>query len=123
MAGCAAWTTAQLSDDLTHVLFTEDQLQDRIVELAADIDRDYEGKQLPSSACSRARSCSCRTSPGLEIDCRMDFMGLSSYGSGTKSSGVVRIPNDLKTDISGVHVLVVEDIIDTGLTMPYLIGT
>jgi hypoxanthine phosphoribosyltransferase len=61
-------------------------------------------------------------SRALTIHCRMDWMAVSSYGSGTQSSGVVRILKDLSTDITGVHVLVVEDIIDTGLTLSYLIS-
>jgi hypoxanthine phosphoribosyltransferase len=61
-------------------------------------------------------------SRGLKHHCRMDWMAISSYGSGTQSSGVVRILKDLNTDIGGMHVLVVEDIIDTGLTLSYLVS-
>ena len=114
---------SQLSDDLTHVLYTKDQLQDRIVELAAEIDRDYAGKDLLLvGVLNGAVMVMADLSRALKIHCRMDWMAVSSYGSGTQSSGVVRILKDLSTDITGVHVLVVEDIIDTGLTLSYLVS-
>ena len=87
---------SQLSDDLTHVLFTKDQLQDRIVELAADIDRDYAGKDLLLiGVLNGAVMVMADLSRALKIHCRMDWMAVSSYGSGTQSSGVVRILKDL----------------------------
>ena len=114
---------SQLSDDLTHVLYTADQLHDRIVELAAEIDRDYAGKDLLLiGVLNGAVMVMADLSRALKIHCRMDWMAVSSYGSGTQSSGVVRILKDLSTDITGVHVLLVEDIIDTGLTLSYLIS-
>ena len=114
---------SQLSDDLTHVLFTKDQLQDRIVELAAEIDRDYAGKDLLLiGVLNGAVMVMADLSRALKIHCRMDWMAVSSYGSGTQSSGVVRILKDLSTDITGVDVLLVEDIIDTGLTLSYLVS-
>ena len=123
VAGCAAWTTVNSSDDLTHVLFTKDQLQDRIVELAAEIDRDYAGKDLLLiGVLNGAVMVMADLSRALKIHCRMDWMAVSSYGSGTQSSGVVRILKDLSTDITGVDVLLVEDIIDTGLTLSYLVS-
>jgi hypoxanthine phosphoribosyltransferase len=114
---------SQLSDDLTHVLFTADQLQDRIVELAAEIDRDYAGKDLLLiGVLNGAVMVMADLSRALKIHCRMDWMAVSSYGSGTQSSGVVRILKDLSTDITGLDVLLVEDIIDTGLTLSYLVS-
>jgi hypoxanthine phosphoribosyltransferase len=114
---------SQLSDDLTHVLFTKAQLQDRIVELAAEIDRDYAGKDLLLiGVLNGAVMVMADLSRALRIHCRMDWMAVSSYGSGTQSSGVVRILKDLSSDITGVHVLLVEDIIDTGLTLSYLVS-
>ena len=113
----------QLGDDLTRVLFTAEQVQNRIDELAAEIDRDYAGKDLLLvGVLNGAVMVMADLSRALTIHCRMDWMAVSSYGSGTQSSGVVRILKDLNTDISGVHVLVVEDIIDTGLTLSYLIS-
>ncbi len=114
---------SQLSEDLTHVLFTKEQLQARIEELAAQIDSDYEGKDLLLvGVLNGAVMVMADLSRALNIHCRMDWMAVSSYGSGTQSSGVVRILKDLSTDITGVHVLVVEDIIDTGLTLSYLVS-
>jgi hypoxanthine phosphoribosyltransferase len=114
---------AQLDGDITRVLFTKEQMAKRIVELAAEIDRDYEGKDLLLvGVLNGAVMVMADLSRALTSHCQMDWMAISSYGSGTKSSGVVRILKDLSTDITGVHVLVVEDIIDTGLTLSYLVS-
>lgn len=94
----------------------------RIAELAAEIDRDYQGRDpllvgvLNGAVMTMADLCRAMTS-----HCRMDWMAVSSYGAGTRSSGVVRILKDLTTDIEGRDVLIVEDIIDTGLTLSYLV--
>ena len=113
----------QLSDDLTRVLFTKEELAERVIELAAEIDRDYAGKDLLLvGVLNGAVMVMADLSRALTIHCRMDWMAVTSYGSGTQSSGVVRILKDLSTDITGVHVLVVEDIIDTGLTLSYLVS-
>ncbi len=113
----------QLSDDLSRVMFTKEQIAERIVELAAEIDRDYAGDDLLLvGVLNGAVMVMADLSRALTIHCRMDWMAVSSYGSGTQSSGVVRILKDLSTDITGVHVLVVEDIIDTGLTLSYLVS-
>ena len=113
----------QLASDLTRVLFSAEQVQGRIEELAAEIDRDYAGRDLLLvGVLNGAVMVMADLSRALTIHCRMDWMAISSYGSGTKSSGVVRILKDLSSDISGVDVLVVEDIIDTGLTLSYLIS-
>jgi hypoxanthine phosphoribosyltransferase len=112
-----------ISEDLTGVLFTSDQLAARIGEVAAEIDRDYAGKDLLLvGVLNGAVMVMADLSRALTIHCRMDWMAVTSYGSGTQSSGVVRILKDLSTDITGVHVLVVEDIIDTGLTLSYLLS-
>ena len=114
---------AELRGDLTRVLFTPDVIAQRIRELAAEIDADYEGKDLLLvGVLNGAVMVMADLSRALTIHCRMDWMAISSYGSGTKSSGVVRILKDLSTDITGVHVLVVEDIVDTGLTLSYLVS-
>lgn len=113
----------QLSGDLTRVLYTSDEVADRIRELAQEIDHDYAGKDLLLvGVLNGAVMVMADLSRALTIHCRMDWMAVSSYGSGTQSSGVVRILKDLSTDITGVHVLVVEDIIDTGLTLSYLVS-
>jgi hypoxanthine phosphoribosyltransferase len=112
-----------LEGDLTRVLYSKDEVAVRIGELAAEIDRDYEGKDLLLvGVLNGAVMVMADLSRALKIHCRMDWMAVSSYGSGTRSSGVVRILKDLSTDITGVHVLVVEDIIDTGLTLSYLVS-
>jgi hypoxanthine phosphoribosyltransferase len=103
------------------VLISEERLQERVRELAAEITRDYADK-CPVLVCVLKGAVLfmadlCRL---LDFDLEMDFMAISSYGSSTDSSGVVRILKDLDMDIEGRHVLVVEDIIDSGLTLKYL---
>jgi hypoxanthine phosphoribosyltransferase len=113
----------EIGGDLARVLFSREQIDERMQALAADIDRDYEGKDLLLvGVLNGAVMVMADLSRHLKSHCRMDWMAISSYGSGTQSSGVVRILKDLNTDISGLHVLVVEDIIDTGLTLSYLIS-
>ncbi len=103
---------AQISGDLDRVLFTREQISERIAEVAAEIDADYVGKELLLvGVLNGAVMVMADLSRALTSHCRMDWMAISSYGSGTQSSGVVRILKDLNTDISGLHVLVVEDII------------
>ncbi|SDV04523.1 hypoxanthine phosphoribosyltransferase [Microlunatus sagamiharensis] len=112
-----------LGNDLERVLFTPEEVQARIDELAAQVDRDYAGKDvLLVGVLNGAVMIMADLSRALSVHCRMDWMAISSYGSGTKSSGVVRILKDLSTDIAGMDVLVVEDIVDTGLTLSYLIS-
>ena len=113
----------QLSGDVTEILVTKEQLANRITELAAEVDRDYEGKELLLvGVLNGAVMVMADLSRALSMHCRMDWMAVSSYGSGSKSSGVVRILKDLSTDVTGMHVLLVEDIIDTGLTLSYLVS-
>ncbi|MBA8792719.1 hypoxanthine phosphoribosyltransferase [Friedmanniella endophytica] len=115
--------SAHVADDLTRVLYTPEQVTERLQAVAAEIDRDYAGQDLLLvGVLNGAVMVMADLSRSLSIHCRMDWMAISSYGSGTQSSGVVRILKDLNTDISGRHVLVVEDIIDTGLTLSYLIS-
>ena len=114
---------SQLPGDLTRVLYSKEEVAERMQELAAQIDEDYADKDLLLvGVLNGAVMVMADLSRALAIHCRMDWMAVSSYGSGTQSSGVVRILKDLSTDITGVHVLVVEDIIDTGLTLSYLIS-
>jgi hypoxanthine phosphoribosyltransferase len=114
---------AEISADLSRVLYTAEEVGARIQELAAQIDADYAGKELLLvGVLNGAVMVMADLSRGLKNHCRMDWMAISSYGSGTQSSGVVRILKDLNTDIGGMHVLVVEDIIDTGLTLSYLVS-
>jgi len=114
---------AQISADLTRVLYSADDIAERLVDIAADIDTRYADKNLLLvGVLNGAVMVMADLSRTMKIHCEMDWMAISSYGSGTQSSGVVRILKDLNTDIGGRHVLVVEDIIDTGLTLSYLIS-
>jgi hypoxanthine phosphoribosyltransferase len=114
---------ADVGDDLVSILFTEEQIHARLAELAAAVERDYEGKDILLVGVLRgAVMVMADLARSFHRHVEMDWMAISSYGSGTKSSGVVRILKDLDTDISGRHVLVVEDIIDTGLTLSWLVS-
>jgi hypoxanthine phosphoribosyltransferase len=103
------------------VLITSEEIEDKVREIGARISEDYEGENLLLVGILRgavvvlADLVRC-----IELPCELDFMDISSYGTGTSSSGVVRILKDLEEDITGRHVLIVEDIIDTGLTLSYL---
>src|ERR687890_2362293 len=112
-----------MGDDLERILLTEEQLGSRLDEIAAQIDADYAGKDvLLVGVLKGAVMVMADLARRLHGPVHMDWMAVSSYGSGTKSSGVVRILKDLDTDISGRHVLIVEDIIDTGLTLSWLVS-
>jgi hypoxanthine phosphoribosyltransferase len=111
-----------VSSELAHVLLTEQQIHDRLREIAAEIDRDYEGKDLLLVGVLKgAVMVMADLARSLTRSADMDWMAVSSYGSGTTSSGVVRILKDLDADINGRHVLIVEDILDSGLTLSWLI--
>src|SRR6478735_8434377 len=111
-----------MGDDLAEVLLTEEQIQARLAELAADIWKDYEGKDfLLVGVLKGAVVVMADLMRALPGTAPMDWMAVSSYGSGTKSSGVVRILKDLDRDIAGRHVLVIEDIVDSGLTLSWLL--
>lgn len=108
--------------DLQHVLLTEDQIHVRIRELAAQIDADYAGRDLLLVGVLKgAIMVMADLARALERSIDMDWMAVSSYGSGTTSSGVVRILKDLDLDLTGRNVLVVEDILDSGLTLSWLL--
>ena len=107
--------------DIERVIVTEEQLQARIKELAAQVDKDYEGKDLLLVGVLKGAVMAVADfSRALQRHIDMDWMAVSSYGSGTKSSGVVRILKDLDRDITGRNVLIVEDIVDSGLTLSWL---
>lgn len=110
-----------VSADLAHVLYTKEQIQEKITELAAQIDKDYEGRDiLLVGVLKGACMVMADLSRALHSHVTMDWMAVSSYGSGTTSSGVVRILKDLDSDLMGKHVLIAEDIIDSGLTLSWL---
>src|SRR5499426_1176397 len=109
--------------DLKQVLIPAERVRRRVGELAAQIDADYAGRELLLVGVLKgAVMVMADLARTIRLPVEMDWMAISSYGSGTKSSGVVRILKDLDTDICGRHVLVVEDIIDSGLTLSWLMG-
>jgi hypoxanthine phosphoribosyltransferase len=116
-------TRAEGDLELDKTVFNEDEIVARLKEMAAEIESDYEGKDLLLVGVLKgAVMVMADLARSLDRHVEMDWMAISSYGSGTKSSGVVRILKDLDTDLNGRHVLVVEDIIDTGLTLSWLIA-
>src|SRR3984957_2473118 len=120
-----AWgmDAADMGSGLKEVLITSEQLGRRTAELAAQIDADYADRDpLLVGVLKGAVMVMADLARAMHLPVQMDWMAVSSYGSGTKSSGVVRILKDLDADISGRHVLIVEDIIDSGLTLSWLVG-
>ncbi len=112
-----------VSSEITKVLVTEEQIKSRISELAKEIDANYAGKELLLVGVLKgAVMFMADMSRALESRVQMDWMAVSSYGSGTTSSGVVRILKDLDTDVLGKNVLIVEDIVDSGLTLSWLVS-
>ncbi|MBU4193378.1 MAG: hypoxanthine phosphoribosyltransferase [Actinobacteria bacterium] len=108
--------------EIEGTLFTEEQVKVQVSELARRISEDYEdGQPLLVGILKGAFVFLADLARAMEIPVEFDFMALSSYGSMTKTSGVVRILKDLDTDITGRNVLIVEDLIDTGLTLNYLL--
>lgn len=114
---------ADMGQDLQEVLITQEQIDQRLDEMAVQIDADYADKDLLLVGVLKgAIYVMADLSRRLHRSAPMDWMAVSSYGSGTKSSGVVRILKDLDTDLTGRDVLIVEDIIDSGLTLSWLTG-
>ena len=109
-------------NDIQEVLFSEEQLKNRVREIAQQITADYQGKEIMLISVLRGSfvfmADLCRA---IDLPCTLDFMAVSSYGKGTKSSGQVQITKDLSEDISDRHIIVVEDILDSGNTLSYLL--
>jgi hypoxanthine phosphoribosyltransferase len=117
-------TTTELEQGVHKVLIDEQTLRARVAEMGAEISSDYAGKDiLLVGVLKGAVFFMADLMRHLSIPCEVDFMAISSYGASTDSSGVVRILKDLDINIEGRHVLVVEDIIDSGLTLSYLMRT
>lgn len=111
-----------IEGDITEVLVTEEQIRDKLDEIAAMVESDYAGKDLLLVGVLKgAIMVMADFSRALKDLVPMDWMAVSSYGAGTRSSGVVQIRKDLDTDLTGKHVLIVEDIIDSGLTLSWLL--
>ena len=112
---------AAVGTDVEKVIATEEQLAAKIAELAARVDADYADKKvLLVGVLKGAIMAMADLTRAMQTHIEMDWMAVSSYGSGTKSSGVVRILKDLDRDITGRNVLIVEDIVDSGLTLSWL---
>ncbi len=112
---------SDIPDDLTRILATEAEIQSRIAELARQIEADYpDGMPLLVGVLKGAMMVMADLARELRFHVQMDWMAVSSYGAGTTSSGVVRILKDLDADLLGRDVLIVEDIIDSGLTLSWL---
>jgi len=110
-----------IESDIERVIVSEVDLQARIKDLAAQVDADYEGRDvLLVGVLKGAVMAMADLTRSMQRHIEMDWMAVSSYGSGTKSSGVVRILKDLDCDITGRNVLIVEDIVDSGLTLSWL---
>ncbi|MGP4109943.1 hypoxanthine phosphoribosyltransferase [Streptomyces sp. 4N509B] len=111
-----------LGTDLKSVLITKEEIDAKLVELAARVDAEYQDKDLLLVGVLKgAVMVMADLARAMSTPVTMDWMAVSSYGAGTQSSGVVRILKDLDTDIKGRHVLIVEDIIDSGLTLSWLL--
>jgi hypoxanthine phosphoribosyltransferase len=109
-------------DAIGEVLVPAEELAGKVRELAAEVSRDYEGKDLVLIGVLKgAVFFVADLMRAIEVPCEVDFMAVASYGSATRSSGVVRILKDLDAVIEGRHVLIVEDIVDSGLTLQYLL--
>ena len=110
-----------LEQDIERVLFTEEELKDRVAEIAARIDKDYAGKEpMLISVLRGSFIFMADLARAITLPCTVDFMAVSSYGSGTTSSGQVKITKDLSESIEGRDIIVVEDILDSGNTLSYL---
>ena len=111
-----------MKNDIKEVLLTESDLENKISQIGKKISEDYKGRELVLIGVLKGSVMfMADLMKKIEIPCSMDFMAVSSYGSSTKSSGVVRILKDLDFGIEGKDVLIVEDIIDTGVTLKYLV--
>lgn len=113
-----------MHNDISEILFTEEQLAQRVSEIGAAITRDYANIEDGIVLVSVLRGAAIFMSDlarQIKLPCEMDYMAVSSYGNGVKSSGVVRIIKDLSSEIEGRHVVIAEDILDSGLTLTYLL--
>lgn len=113
---------ADVQDQIDHELISKTQIDSKIAELAAQVSEDYRGRDLLLVAVLKgAVNTLVAFSQALSIPVQMDFMSLSSYGDGTVSSGTVTVRQDLSVDVRGRHILIVEDIVDSGRTLAWLV--
>ncbi|MCB2290997.1 hypoxanthine phosphoribosyltransferase [Clostridium sp. CS001] len=110
-----------MNNDIKEVLYNEDELRDKVRQMGAKISKDYLGKELIIIGVLKGSVIFMSDLlKEITIPCKMDFMAVSSYGNSTETSGVVRILKDLDFEIQGKDILIVEDIIDSGVTLKYL---
>lgn len=114
-------TKAALYEDLSRILVTREEIAEAVAKLGRQITEDYQGKELMLVGILKGAvvffSDLVRE---IDLPLKMEFMAVSSYGAATKSTGVVNLVKDIKVDITGMHVLIVEDIVDSGMTLSYL---
>lgn len=111
-----------MKNDIQEILYSEEALKNRIKELASKISKDYEGKDLVVVGILKGSVIfAAELIKNISVMCEIDFMAVSSYGNSTETSGVVRILKDLDHSIEGKDILIVEDIVDTGVTLSYLL--
>jgi hypoxanthine phosphoribosyltransferase len=111
-----------MTDHHIEVMFTEEEVDRRIQEIGDQITSDYAGKQIHMVCVLKGGAFfMCELAKRIKLDVSLDFMSASSYGSGTESSGLVKIVKDLDEPLKGKHVIVVEDIVDSGRTLSYLL--
>ncbi|MEI3175840.1 MAG: hypoxanthine phosphoribosyltransferase [Lachnospiraceae bacterium] len=109
-------------DDKIKVLIPEEEVDAKIKEIGAMISKDYEGKEVHLICVLKGGVFfTCELAKRISVPVSLDFMSVSSYGAGTQSSGIVKIIKDLDEPLAGKHVLIVEDIIDSGRTLSYLV--
>ncbi len=112
-----------MKNDILKILVTEEEIRQKVTELGAQISRDYQGKNLLLVSILKGSVVfMADLMRAITIPARIDFMAVSSYGSGVKTSGVVKIVKDLDLDLHGYDVLIVEDILDSGMTLKYITG-
>lgn len=110
-----------MHENLEKIIFTEDQIKERVAELGAQITKDYDGKEIVAVGILKgAIVFFTDLVREIKLPVQFDFMAVSSYGAGTKTSGTVRLLKDIDTDIENKHVIIIEDIVDSGLTLKYL---
>lgn len=111
-----------IKDDIQEILYSEETIKEKVRELGEIISNDYEGKDLLVVGVLKGSVIfTSELAKNITIPCELDFMAVSSYGKASESSGIVRILKDLDNDIEGKHILIVEDIVDTGITLSYLL--
>ena len=116
--------TLVFNEDLSSILYTEEQIARRVEELGEEISRDYDGKDIVLvGVLNGAVAFLADLMRRITVPLSIDFVAISSYGSYTSTSGVVRIMKDLDESVESKHVLIVEDIVDTGLTLNYLVDS